>query len=500
MMKITQKNPSRSGLRRAVKVLTWLFVILICLPIAVFALWNTIDEAPNANATRYLKVPAQRMPDAENAWLLLAGLDAAGDINPISYGRQRVDAYRARAAQSPMPKPDAAEIALFKESLPAVGLDAALDGVTEFCVREDGNCLQWAQQHGAALKRLQLANAVRLARTQELMQLPGWQNLYPNTLDRLYPNSGTFALQRLLSALPLAQSEANPGAASEALAQLGKTVAFWRRVRASPQDIISIGISGREIEAAMWLVSEWLARASPSAIAANAQALDQILAAPTTKLDWFEAMGGEFRAFEHTLHGAMPGVASTLWHCVRGSAAARMPAANDSCLFMSAMNLAYVHQATMNLGADNYAQIQRVSEASLQQLPAAEATAGVVMDRCFPQFDNVRALMRKLSYNFTGRILAGIAIPAFDFGKRELDRDALRRMVQLKREARLAGITPAAMQRFVLARPHLQSPPDGLPIVWDQASSELSFLPLAKQYWKREVIVVGLLAPKRPGK
>ena len=231
MMKITPKNPSRSGLRRTVKVLTWLFVILICLPIAVFALRNPIDEAPNANATRYLKVPAQRTPDAENAWLLLAGLDAAGDIDPISYGRQRVDAYRARAAQSPMPKPDAAEIALFKESLPAVGLDAALDGVTEFCVREDGNCLQWAQQHGAALKRLQLANAVRLARTQELMQLPGWQNLYPNTLDRLYPNSGTFALQRLLSALPLAQSEANPGAASEALAQLGKTVAFWRRVR-----------------------------------------------------------------------------------------------------------------------------------------------------------------------------------------------------------------------------------------------------------------------------
>jgi len=491
MSKFASGTKVRRRLPRAIKVLAWLFGILICLPIAVFALWNSFDEAPNANATRYLKVPVQRIPDAENAWLVFAGLDAAENLDPITIGRRRVDSFSARAAQQPMPKADAGELELFKDALPVVDLDAAVDGVAELCVPSEGNCLHWALQHGDALKRLQRANAVRLARTQRLMQLPGWQNLYPATFATPYSASGVFYLQRLLTAQRLAQSESNPAAATEALAQLGKTAVFWRQVRASPQDLISIEISGRQLEAVAWLVSEWLDRAPRVALAANAQALDQILAVPANKLDWFNAIGDQFRGFEHTMRGEMPGVASGWWHCVSSNSDEYAAARNDSCLIQAAMNLAYVHQATMNLAADNYAQFQLLAEASPQQLPAVEAAGSIILERAFPQFDNHRVLMQQMRYNFAGRILAAIAIPAFDYGKREQDRDALRRMVQIKREAGAAGISAALMQRFMLARAHLCSPPDGLPILWDQKRAELSFVPLAKKYWKRELIVVG---------
>jgi len=493
MTKLALNTKNRRRVPGAIKALAWLFGILVCLPIAMFTLWNSIDEAPNANATRYLKVPEQRIPDAQNAWLLSAGLDAAEDLDPITIGRRRVDAFSARAAQQPMPKADAAELELFKDALPVVGLDAEVDGVADLCVPSDGNCLQWALQHGGALKRLQRANAARLERTQKLMQLPGWQNLYAATSESPYP-VGLFWLQRLLTAQQLAQSEASP-AASEALAQLGKTALFWRQMRASPQELFSVELSGREIEATYWLVSEWLDRAPREALATNAQALDQILAAPANKLDWSNAMSVQFRGFEHAMRGETSGAASRWWRCMRSNADEHAATRNDSCLLQAAINLAYVHQATMNLAADNYAQIQLLAEATPQQLPAVEAAGSIILQRTFPQFDRVS--LQQLSYNWTGRILAAVAIPAFDYGKREQDRDALRRIVQIKREARAAGSSAALMQRFVLARPHLYSPPDGLPMSWDETQAELSFVPLAKNYWKRDVIAIGFAQIQR---
>jgi hypothetical protein len=96
-----------------------------------------------------------------------------------------------------------------------------------------------------------------------------------------------------------------------------------------------------------------------------------------------------------------------------------------------------------------------------------------------------------MSYNYTGRILAAISIPAFDWSKREHDREALRRMIVLKRMALEPGVPAESLASVIsLQDSTLGNPLTGNPFDWDATSRVLYFEPSAKQDWKRERVEI----------
>jgi hypothetical protein len=136
-------------------------------------------------------------------------------------------------------------------------------------------------------------------------------------------------------------------------------------------------------------------------------------------------------------------------------------------------------------------QMQRVLEASPAQSEAVGAEAGVLIDASLPQLGDMDALWRQLHHNYAGRVLAAVAIPKYDWGRREHDREALRRLLSIKCDARRRGIARDDMPAFLLAQTEgLHDPMTGLPFEYDREQRELYFVPLADQRWPRERVAV----------
>ncbi|MGQ0799814.1 MAG: hypothetical protein ACT4NL_06850 [Pseudomarimonas sp.] len=474
------RRPQKPLWRRLLRAALVLFAVLAS-PVIAFLIWNAIDESPTPAALRFDASQARPVADADNAWLMLAGAGAAADDDPIALARRRVDAVVARISQLPTPEATAAEKALFVDSVPAVNPDPVQDGVAELCLPREQNCLQWASEHRALLLRLREANALRLQRFEAALALPEWQVLYPPEGESIYADTTVAQLHANLIALELAEGAAlalDPGG-SHPLQRLAISVEFWRRVRIPPQDVWTILVSGNQIEQAYLIADAWLDRANKKQIEAQSNQMEKLLARPVAEVDWSLAMHNDFRTFARGMQEALPGVPGTLSKCFAGKA-------TDGCLTMLSGELAYAPQATLNLHAMHREQMQRVLEASPADLDAVSKEAGAVIADSFPQLEDVGALLPQLAYNFVGRILAGIAIPAYDWGKREHDREALRRLLLIKLKARQAGIEAAAMPEHVQAQASaLLNPWTGNPFEWDAEHGVLHFTPKAAGRWKQ---------------
>ncbi|MBK8286782.1 MAG: hypothetical protein IPK97_19030 [Ahniella sp.] len=155
------------------------------------------------------------------------------------------------------------------------------------------------------------------------------------------------------------------------------------------------------------------------------------------------------------------------------------------------MNAAYAPQATLNLHARHYRIIEDLLEADPRRIEAAHQEVSPVFEETFVAFGDPGRLVGQLAHNFAGRILAQIAVPAFDWGRRLHDQEALRRMIVLKREAKEHQIAPEGMDAFLSQQPEdLRNPFTGEPFGWSAETYEIHFVPSAANYWKRETLIV----------
>ncbi|MBK8286781.1 MAG: hypothetical protein IPK97_19025 [Ahniella sp.] len=260
------RKQSRWSFWRFVRWGLFLMAMVFVLPVLVWFIANRFDESPTQEALDYAAESPRQVADADNAWLLLAGIGAAAGEDPLVFGRRRVDRVVARSHESPMPPPDAAEVALFVDPVPKVGPDIEIDGVGELCPSRDVDCIAWARENTGMLERLRAANSLRLTRWQTALTLPDWQALYPPLLDGPVQDPSVATLYLNLLALELSQTlpfmppngvviESTEPTTLEKLAQ---TVVFWRRVQVSPQDLISTLVAGRQIEDAQRIADNWL--------------------------------------------------------------------------------------------------------------------------------------------------------------------------------------------------------------------------------------------------
>lgn len=470
--------------RLLLRIVFWLLFAL-CVPVLLWWVFNRIDEAPSAAALRYGAPSPVRVSDADNAWLHLVGNGAAEAIDPVVQGRRQVDVSSARLSRSPVPPADAAELALFEPALALVLPDPQRDGTAQLCPSRQRDCLDWAGQHEAMLQRLRTANAVRLQRFRELLRLPGWQALYVPSSDLPLPRYWIATLHLNLLALEVRDALAAPSDhTTSALAPLAEWVEFWQALRSQPQDAVSMLVAARYIEDAQRIASSWMDRHAGDPSDADRASLERILQVPAAPLDWSEAMRHEFKVFDAMLRDAVPSPWAALGQCMTGSS-------SDGCLSGLASSSAYAHQATLNLHAFHRSQIQRLLEADPAQIDAVVRSTGAAMQTTFPALDDHWLLLRQLAYNYTGRVLAVLALPEFDWHLRGHDQEALRRMLTIKRHALQSGIdtsgkSPSAMGRFLEQQPaDLRNPYDGTAFDWDPLFREVRFQPRAHRHWQR---------------
>ncbi len=453
-----------------------LFAILLAIPLVPLFLWwlaNRFDESPSADARRYAQLAPRVVADADNAWMHFAGIGAAEGDDPVRFARLRVDALQARHAHSPVPPADAAEQALFTDPLPMARPDRARDGSDSLCQPERIDCLGWAALFRASLPRLEAENRVRLARYRAALALREWQGMYPPALDAPMPDVSIADLHRNLVArdLSLALAGDDVSALPPLLDQLADAADFWRQVAAQGGDLFTIVVASAQVHRSQLLVGDLLDRIRLPVDPAFDIPLDRLLAPLPAEIDWERALSYEYRTFERGIRNEIPGTLGVLRRCLSGEG-------TDSCIKQLAMDAGFAPQATFNLHAANTAALQRWLEAPARDIESARSAQAQAFEAMAPRFDGAGAILSQMSYNYVGRILAAIAVPKADYGLRLHDREAVRRMLVIKRQARQQSIPASDMPAFLAARPDaLRDPYTGAPFEWDPLFRQIRFSP-----------------------
>jgi hypothetical protein len=303
------------------------------------------------------------------------------------------------------------------------------------------------------------------------------------------------ALERNLIARDIGRALAKDDEAGfgAALARLADGVAFWRGVPAQANDLYSIMLASSIVEAGQRLAGDVLERIDTPRAERHAVQFDRILAPLPPEIAWQQSLAYEYRTFVHAIAAAEMTPTAAAQRCLAGTT-------QGGCLTELFGNAAFAPQATFNLHAANTEAMQRWLEAAPDEIDAARAAYAAHVEAEFVRLDDVGAIWRQMAYNYTGRILANVAIPKSDWALRIHDREALRRMIVIKRDALRTGVIPARMGAFLDEQPaELRDPYTSKPFAWDPLFREIAFEPAAESYWRMSTLRVGVGRASVPG-
>lgn len=464
--------------RSAWRLAGWLSLILLAPPLLWLA-WNWNDEAPNAAAAELSRPLAHDVADADNAWLLFAGIGAAEGDDPIALGRRRVDAFNARSAVSVLKK-DEPRNPLDQDPLPLQRPRLPQDSTPEPCPFRIVNCLDWTQAHAPTLARLRAANAVRQQRVARALTLPRWDNLYRLTLDTPVIDVGDLLqyFDLLANDAAVALNEADDAALATALARMGEVVRFFNAARAGSQDLLSLMLNVTFLTRHYLLLDQILDRLDAAAVAAHRPAIDAILAMPSAPFDWSETIRREYQMVADLTGEGRLGFVTDFHACVdRGE---------EKCVGRSIVGFAFKPQATRNRFADSYRDYRQAMNAQAPALKLALATARGEIQQRNAAFGDFGSSVRAVVYNPIGRTLVARAMPEFvGYAERIHDVEALRRSLVLKVEALQQGVGVNAIPAFLAEQPSaLSNPWNGRAFEWDPRRREIGFVPGSNQ-WHR---------------
>ena len=476
--------------------------VFACVFVAALA-WciaNSIDEAPTSQAVLLREPVAHDVPDAANAWLYLLGLGAAEGEDPIAVGRRRLALYEARARQIPMPPVTEEEKTLAAGHTPFALSIGAGDKGKEICDTRKSECMAWSAEQATWLTQLAASNALRLQRYETLLGMTEIDNLATPRVDVdvLITNLG--APNRLYLAL-IARDVSMGGNISQSLRRLRKSAAFWQRVAAQGQALILKQVAEVLLEQHWRLLDEIIAQLSMDQLRAMQPEIDAILqpASPQQR-DWYPTIKHEYAVQSHVFEDAFHSPFNSFKLCTRNDAVKL-----KSCLFDLLASSAYLPNATHNLMASYHFKVAKLSTAPFREYLAQKKEFEASLIQYYP-LASTESSLRMLAYNGVGKILFATFIvgrdnmnaavasakngvrnkPAFHcvvclYIERQHDREALRRMLVIKQNARVQGISNAQMPRFLKRQDEaLRNPYTGEPFEWSGAKNEMHVTPLAE--------------------
>lgn len=459
--------------------LLWVGTAVVALPVLALWVYNRIDEAPTPAAQRWFAPIEHSVPDAQNAWLALLGMGAAEGQDPIGFGRQRLRAYEARIAERPVPGPPGAEeVALQKDPLPFVDLDARGQKLDLVCAAGRRDCLAWARERAAELTRLEAANATRLQRFERLFDLPGFAD--PSTPSAASPLPVFSTDDHLYRALIL-RDLGQPARRAQALLRLQRATEFWRRVLAQADQATVKTIVRRILARYLQVLDALLDREGAGASSAL-QGVATVLLNEATPAEraWEPAYRRHLLSAEHTWSSLVRGPVDMLRHCP------------DNCLRIWVSGQFYLRQASRNQAARLWDAVLAEHMADPREWPAKRRQISALVDDIQPDQGSPGEMLRKMKHNFVGRSLVLLDLPAYaEPLALQHDLEGLRRLLRLKWMALQRGLAPGQMRGFLASQPTaLRHPFTGEAFEWHAASQTMRFAPQST-LWKQPHFALG---------
>jgi hypothetical protein len=437
------------------RIARWPLGVLLVVVIGCLAV-NAVDDSPTPQAQAMLEAPVNTVPDAQNLYVMIAGLDAPPGQSVFEQGQRNILALqRALAAAAPgaLISPEIGDTpkAQRMSITPDIGPWPVVHGsVWDQARVEDAHVTEISTRHRELLQRYEaLHNAAGYFETLP-PDVRVWRHPVPPSLRSLY-----------LASLAQRIRKGSLDEQGLALRSLSADLSMWQRVLLGDGTLISKMITVANIHADLLLLAD--AMADPTV---SVQVVSQSMGpwiAPMPEEQW--KIGKVFA----TEYRFVVGVA----RATDNSAQYMLGSVDDSTLRSVWNELAYrffyLPTATLNADAAIMHNVWNISDgdaATLQQRVNAFAQSqDAYASLAFP------GVIR----NPVGKKLVRIAWPAFTrYPMRAFDVAALQRAVVLTYQIRLQGIAPADVPGFMREHPEWSMHPVGpTPLQWDSKAGAI---------------------------
>lgn len=434
---------------------TWTWVLCIAggilvvpvLAFGAFAAINWRDRPPSSDVRALEAAVAARpaVPDADNAYLDVLGLDAPAGIGPRALGLQRRDWLRARQAEPSAPGEWA-----FPQPQPArrAALTPAQADLLDACAKVGAACTASLTAQDAQWTALIDAHALLLRRYDAMLQRPGWrEEMLTDVRAPVTPYQHALHAQRLR--LVQAWRSARAGDAVDMRTRLESDGRFWRRVLAHSDHLIGKMVAANALQRH----AEWTALAvAQLPPPARAAAVPASLSAP---LDMRE------RSLRRALAGEWRFGRDALRHM--GSEAGPI---RESLVFKPQDSSNRMARALLRLAVASEQPVGDVAAATRRAVEAERTERGGALRRV---------------YNPSGRLLTDIAWPTYaDYALRVADTESLRAAALAVIGLHAAGV-PRSEAAAALARGPWRDVQTGRRFEWDDANACVRYERAASQ-------------------
>lgn len=444
-------------LKGVIRTGAWTIGGLVALVVAAylaFVVINWNDEPPSADAERMVASERGRpaVADEANAYVHLLGLAAAPDVDPVARGRARkawmegLDPSSGASGVPEMPGTDANWRAARPQAV--ADLASACPG--------GAACVEALRANPEVLDQWLASEQWLLDRYRRMLSVPAWRETVPRDPRAMAGYMPALDAQTLH--LLVARQHAVAGEADVVRSLLEDDLAFWRRVLASSDLLISKMIAVAAVRRHFELGGLAL-RELPSGT------VDQPI--PPS---WRRPLSDAERSLSRAFAGE--------WHYSAGFLAANAPVEallpQDSAwerLPARLLRPGFQLQATLNLDA-----VRKTRWAAVSERPYPEL--GQAIDAARREQAEDQRMFRL--YNPVGTLLDSVAAVSSyaDYVARANDVEGMRRAALLAVAMREAGIQPPDADGFV-RESDMRNPYNGAPFEWDAATGSVVFRGLA---------------------
>jgi hypothetical protein len=438
------------------RVIRWLFAVPTALLVIVVAL-NAVDARLRPETLAVMQAPPNTLADADNLYVLLAGLDAPLGIAVLVQGQRNLREFSEALQDLPPGQSPPAEV-----------------GRTPH-----GSRLEVAQAPGAPNMRVgSLWNEVRsagrlaepmsesaiefLRRYRALFAASGYHETLPPHLAMPYYFVPAPVRRLFLEDVARRVQEGTAGEAQDALRELAADMALWHRMLRGEGLLVSKMLALAYLHVDLLLLGDIVTdqRVPDALLAGNAQ-LFELSDAEVWRIG--AVFASEFRV-QRTVIATLDGNSEQFLYDAGGSPSW------DERLKGRIGRWFYLPNDTLNLAAAVMAQTQRLADgdpASLMQRSAELETQR--------KADGPTSLPGVLR-NPIGKILIDIAAPSYStYAVRSYDIAALQRAVRLAYEIRLRKIAASDIAQFMVEHPLWSQHPIGpTALRWDARTLRLS--------------------------
>jgi len=449
---------------------------LVLIALLLFAAaWtlNLRDEPLTREAQTLLVSPPNPYKPEDNIYVALAGFDAPPGESLTAAGLAKIDRFNRQVdLASADPRPETRLGVATQDPGPHL----EFKGDVGFCEPLAGSVWNDAPAHEADIARLLADNAELYQRYVDLHRRQGFYEVAHPSITAPPVYLSLVSIRKLfLADVALRLRSRRLRAQGAALADLTDDIRLWRAVLTGRGALISKMVAIAHLQGDYLLLGDMIADPQVPVPLATA---DADVVVPLFALgDWNigSTFAEEFRAEAATLEELqrVSGVGSPVPERYAGDILLRSWNRLES---IAGAHFFKVH-ATENLYARNATRLIASAAAD----PSALAARRRQSRESLPANGFSSTVL--LSYNPIGKILAGIAVPAFaDYAPRAWDGAALQRLVRLSYEIRRQAIEPAGIPGFLAWHPELSTHPgDGRPFLWDADKGELRVQTLARQ-------------------